>query len=139
MKALKTLFAAVAMLTGVLAIPAMAGKDDPLFVNLSSDNSHRAMMAVRFGKVMFEKGHPVTIFLNDNGVLVASTAKGKEFGNEQQDLTALMAKGVTVIVCQHCMMHHGVKEEDILKGVKLGTPDLIGDALFKDNTKTMTW
>lgn len=139
MRSFKTAFAALMLLVAGLLGPAWAGKDDPLFVNLSSDDPHRAMMAVRFSQVMAERGHPVTIFLNDKGVMVAATAKEKEFAAEQKTLTDMMGKGVTVIACQHCMMHYGVKDDQILKGVKLGTPELVGDALFKDDAKSITW
>lgn len=139
MNRIKTLFAALVFATAGLVSTAFAGKDDPLFVNLSSDDMHRSAMAVRFSKAMIERGHPVTIFLNDRGVLVASTAKSKEFSEQQKDLAALMEKGATVIACQHCVHHYGMKEEEALKGIKMGTPEVTGDALFKDNTKTMTW
>jgi sulfur relay (sulfurtransferase) complex TusBCD TusD component (DsrE family) len=139
MKSLKMLLAAFAIAIVGLVGPALAGKDDPLFVNLSSDDMHRSTMAVRFSKAMLERGHSITIFLNDKGVMVASTAKSKDFADQQKELADLMEKGVTVIACQHCMHHHGVKDNEMLKGVKLGTPEMTGDALFKDNTKTMTW
>lgn len=139
MKSLNTLLAVLTIAIAGLISPALAGKDDPLFVNLSSDDMHRSTMAVRFTKAMSEQGHPVTVFLNDKGVLVAATAKSKEFADQQKELTALIEKGVTVIACQHCMHHYGVKDDEMLKGVKLGTPELTGDALFKDNTKSMTW
>jgi hypothetical protein len=32
-----------------------------------------------------------------------------------------------------------VKESDFLPGFKVGNPDLVGGALFKDNTKTLSW
>jgi len=38
-----------------------------------------------------------------------------------------------------CMKHYGVKEADLLPGIKVGNPEVTGGALFKDNTKTLTW
>lgn len=38
-----------------------------------------------------------------------------------------------------CMKHYGVKEADLIDGAKVSNPDLVGGALFKDNTKTLTW
>jgi hypothetical protein len=32
-----------------------------------------------------------------------------------------------------------VAESDLLPGFKMGNPDLVGGALFKDNTKTLTF
>jgi sulfur relay (sulfurtransferase) complex TusBCD TusD component (DsrE family) len=139
MKNLKLLCAAFAVALAGLMGPALAGNDDPLFVSLTSNDMHRSTMAIRFSKAMLEKGHPVTVFLNDKGVLVAATTKSKKFSEQQKELSALMTKGATVIACQVCMHGYGVKDNELLKGVKLGTPELVEDALFKDNTKTMTW
>lgn len=38
-----------------------------------------------------------------------------------------------------CMKYYGVKEGDLLSGLKVGTPELTGAAVFKDNTKSLTW
>jgi hypothetical protein len=32
-----------------------------------------------------------------------------------------------------------VPEPDLLPGVRMGNPDLVGGALFKDNTKTLSF
>jgi hypothetical protein len=84
-----------------------------LFANLTSNDSHRANMAITFGGNQHERGHSLTIFL-----------KGK---------------GATVFICPMCMKHYGVKKSDLLPGLKVGRPELTGGALFKDNTKTLTW
>ena len=34
---------------------------------------------------------------------------------------------------------YSTQEADLLRGVKIGQPDLTGGQLFKDNTKTLTW
>lgn len=44
-----------------------------------------------------------------------------------------------MIVRTLCMKHYGVKEGDLLPGLKVGNPELAGAALFKDNGKTLTW
>jgi intracellular sulfur oxidation DsrE/DsrF family protein len=50
-----------------------------------------------------------------------------------------MAKGVTVIACGHCVEHLGLKEADLLDGVKIATPAIMNETLFKDDTKTLSW
>jgi hypothetical protein len=35
--------------------------------------------------------------------------------------------------------HYGAKEPDLLHGIQVGKPELTGGALFKDDTKTLTW
>jgi hypothetical protein len=36
------------------------------------------------------------------------------------------------------MNHYGIKEADLLPGLKVGDPELTGGAIFKDNTKTLS-
>jgi sulfur relay (sulfurtransferase) complex TusBCD TusD component (DsrE family) len=139
MRLIARLLIAFAMFAGLAAGPASAGATDPLFVNLTTDDSHRANMAIAFGKNQLERGHPLTVFLNDKGVFLGSKAKAGNFGDKQKALDGLMAKGATVIVCPMCMKHYGVTEADLIPGLKVGNPDLTGGALFQDNTKSMTW
>lgn len=92
---LRNIFAALAMMAVALAAatPAMADTDDPLFINLTTDQDHRADMALGFSKAMLERGHPVTIWLNDSGVLLASTEQSGRLADQQKALAELMARG----------------------------------------------
>lgn len=139
MKPALGLLLAVALIMGCLSTSTLAGSTDPLFVNLTTDDSHRANMAITFGKGQLELGHPLTIFLNDKGVLIGSKANSAKFANHQKALGELMSKGASVLMCPMCMKHYGVKEADLLSGIRVGNPELTGGALFKDNTKTLTW
>lgn len=133
-----TLLAALSLLPGVTNL-AHAGDTDPLFANVTTDDAHRANMALTFSKAQFERKHPLTIFLNDRGVFLASRGHSEKFKQHQDVLQALAKNGATVIVCPMCMKHYGVKQEDLIDGAKVGNPDLTGPALFKDGTKTLTW
>lgn len=135
-KLLSTLSLLAVLSTGATAF---AGASDPLFINMTTDDGHRATMAIGFGVKQNDLGHPLTLFLNDKGVLVASKANAGKFADQQKVLAEAMAKGVTVIACPLCMKHYGVKETDLLPGIQVGKPELTGGALFKDNTKTLTW
>lgn len=121
------------------AVPAVAGDSDPLFINLTTDDGHRANMALNFGTKQMERGHPLTLFLNDKGVNLASKANADKFADQQKAITDLAGKGTHVIVCPMCMKHYGVAEADLLEGLKVGNPDLTGGLLFKDGTQTLTW
>jgi predicted peroxiredoxin len=110
-----------------------------LFIGLSSDATPRVSHVLHFSEVQLAKGHPLTIWLNENGVLLASKKYAKKYGNHQKAMAELMNKGASVIVCQFCMKQLGVKESDLLPGFKVGNPDLVGGALFGDNTKTLSW
>ncbi len=123
----------------LLACPAFAGAKDPLFINLTSDDSHRALMAISFGQGQMERGHPLTVYLNDKAVLVASKKNAAQFAEQQKLLSGIAAKGGTVLVCPMCSKKFGVAEADFISGAKLTSPDITGPALFKDNTKTLSW
>jgi sulfur relay (sulfurtransferase) complex TusBCD TusD component (DsrE family) len=139
MKLLSRLMLTLGMFAGLVTGIALAGATDPLFVNLTTDEAHRAGMAIAFGKNQLERGHPLTVFLNDKGVFLGSKAKAGAFGDQQKALEALMAKGAKVIVCPMCMKHYGVTEADLIPGLEVGNPDLTGGALFQDNAKSLTW
>jgi sulfur relay (sulfurtransferase) complex TusBCD TusD component (DsrE family) len=96
-------------------------------------------MALNFGKNQLERGHPLTVFLNDKGVFLGSKAKTGQFADQQKSLEGLIAKGASVIACPMCMKHYAVGQSDLLPGIQVGNPELTGDALFRDKTKTLTW
>ena len=139
MKMLTGLVLASALALCASNAPALAGPTDPLFVNMTADEPHRASMAISFGKAQLERGHPLTVFLNDKGVLVGAKAQAAKYGEHQKMLGELIEKGATVIACPMCMKYYGIEKEDLLPGVQVGKPELTGGALFKDNTKTMSW
>jgi sulfur relay (sulfurtransferase) complex TusBCD TusD component (DsrE family) len=124
---------------GALSMPALAADKAPLFINLTTDEPHRANMAIAFGKNQFERGHALTIFLNDRGVFVGSKAQAGKFASHQKALGELAGKGATVLVCPTCMKHYGVGEGDLISGVRVGNPELTEKALFEGNTKSLTW
>lgn len=131
---LTVMLASAALLAG----PAIAG-DAALFTNMTTADPHRAKMAIHFTKKQQELKHPVTVFLNDKGVLVGSKSKAAEFGELQAALAAIIKGGGNVVVCPMCMEHYGVKKEDLIEGAQVGKPELTGGLLFKDGTQTLTW
>ena len=132
--------ALVAMLAAPLlaAAPAIAA-DASLFVNATTDEPHRAQMALGFAQKQQERNRGITIFLNDRAVLIGSNKEAGKFKMHQDMLAAMMKAGATVLICPMCMEHYGVKKEDLVEGVQVGNPDLVGGALFKDGTQTLTW
>jgi sulfur relay (sulfurtransferase) complex TusBCD TusD component (DsrE family) len=132
----------VSLLAGCTTPPATTAQTDspaPLFINMTTDDSHRANMALSFGMKQLDLGHPLTVFLNDKGVYVGTTANADQFAEQQKTITTLLEKGAVVYSCPMCMQHYGVNEADLLPGILVSNPDAIGEALFKDDTKTLTW
>ena len=116
-----------------------SGKGDALFINLTSDDPHRVNMALSFGMKQLDRGHPLTVFLNDKGVYVGSAANASKFTEQQPTIAALLTKGAVVFTCPMCMEHYGIKQADLIPGLKVSDPDAIGEYLFKPNTQTLTW
>ena len=130
---------AIAALLITVSSAAFSGSNDPLFINLSTDELHRSSMAINFGKHHSANGHPLTIFLNDKAVMMGVKAGSAKFAEQQQALTEVINNGDLVIMCPMCLKQAGFTEADLIPGVKLGGPKITGDALFKDGTKTMSW
>lgn len=139
MKFFKLIVAALALAVAGLSNTAMAGGKDPLFIGLSSNSEMRVAHVLHFAGLQQAKGHPLTIWLNENGIFLASSKHTAKHAAAQKSLAELMNKGATVIVCQFCMKQLDVKEPELLPGFKVGNPDLLNGALFKDDTKTLSW
>lgn len=133
------LFAVFAVLALFASAPSSAETTGSLFVNLTTDETHRVDMATAFSKAMAERGHPLSIWLNDKGVLLAAKEHAGKFAPQQAALAELVTKGAQLIVCPLCMKRYGIKESDLIEGAKVGNPDLTGSLLFKEDTRTLTW
>lgn len=140
MRFLPALALAAALLCAVTPTGgALAGDNDPLFVNVTTDESHRAEMALTFSKGQLDRHHPVTIFLNDRAVFLGSKAYATRFAPQQEMLAAFVKAGATVLICPMCMKYYGVKQEDLIEGIKVGNPDLTGAALFAEGSRSLSW
>ena len=116
-----------------------AANPDPLFVSLTSDEPHRATMALNFSKHHAANGHPLSVFLSDKGVYLGVKASSASYPEHQKLLAEMIASGSAVIMCPPCLRHYGFTEADLLPGIKLGGAKVTGEALFKPNTKTLSW
>ncbi len=139
MSQLARILVTIALLFGNAANVAFAGDKDPLFIGLSSDSSQRVSHVLHFADLQMSRGHPLTIWLNESGIFLASRKYSEKHSLQQKALAELMNKGATVLVCQYCMKQLDVKEAELLPGFKPGNPDVLSGAIFKDNTKTLSW
>jgi sulfur relay (sulfurtransferase) complex TusBCD TusD component (DsrE family) len=112
---------------------------EPLFINMTADEPHRAFMAISFGCNQLKRGHGLTVFLNDRGVMIASKDNAAKFPEQQKLLAEILAKGGTVNVCPVCMKHYGIKSADLLPGLKVSDPVITEAALFAPGARTLSW
>jgi len=134
--AIKTILLAV---LAAFSLSTIAGSSDPLFVSLTSDEPHRATMALNFSKHHAANGHPLSVFLSDKGVYLGVKAAASSHPEQQKILLEMIAGGSAVIMCPPCLRHYGFTEADLLPGIKMGGAKVTGEALFKPNTKTLSW
>jgi sulfur relay (sulfurtransferase) complex TusBCD TusD component (DsrE family) len=136
---MKLIKSVVVALCAMFSLAANAGPNDPLFVSLTTDDVHRARMALNFGKHHSENGHPLSVFLSDKGVYIGVKSGSTQYAEHQKIIADVIAKGGSVIMCPMCLRHYGFSEADLIPGIKMGNPKTTGDALFKDGTKTLSW
>jgi sulfur relay (sulfurtransferase) complex TusBCD TusD component (DsrE family) len=143
---LKGIFAAILIVGFFLSAPLRAEEDKSqgLFINLTTLQTGPAGHAMHFAGTMMERGHPVTVFLNQNAVLFASkSAPQATFamaGKTIRDMMVeLMEKGMKVIVCKMCTKMHGVDPADFIAGAELGNPELVASYLFDPKYKAISW
>jgi predicted peroxiredoxin len=137
MKSLRILVVLVIALSGLVHF-ASAGSSDPLLVNLSTDDNHRANMAIAISKEMLKQGHPVTIYMNSQAVQIANK-NNPRYAMQQKKLMEFINKGGTVLVCPVCEKFFHINQADLIPGVQLSSATAISQALFRDNTKTLSW
>lgn len=115
-----------------------AGEKSSLFVNLTSDEAHRTLMAVQFSTKMHLKGHSLTIYLNDKGVKLASKAN-TQYAEFQAKLAEAIQKGATVYICPMCMQEYSIEGATLVEGIKVGNANLLEKAIFADDTTVISW
>ena len=122
-----------------------ATESKALFINLTSDDTWTASMAISIAHNALRMGHqPVTIFLNVRGVYLADKRRSPATeGNGDltihQRLQKFIEDGGTVIACPNCSRKAGLTQEDLIEGVVLGQEGGILPLLFAPNTVTISY
>jgi predicted peroxiredoxin len=116
----------------------------PLFVNMTTGDSWRGWMGLHFAHATLKMGHPVTVFLNLDGVKLASKSADQEKKPSMQriprDIVADFIKdGGVVLMCGPCMQEFGIGMDDLVPGVRMGQPGLTQGFIFAENARTLTW
>ena len=132
-KTLGTLLVLAFLATGSFAAP-----KDALFVNMTTNDAHKADMATRLPLRMNKAGHPVTVFLNDKGVY-AAVKSNSELSSAQKNISELVKSGAKVLVCPYCMEYYKIDPKTLIDGVEVSDPSKMEKALFAPNTQTLSW
>ncbi|MDX2503476.1 MAG: DsrE family protein [Gammaproteobacteria bacterium] len=144
MNIIKQLLVLFVLLTVLVALPASAsGKK--LFVNLTSDDTNRAAMAVGFAtKVLQKEKIPVTILLNVDAVRLADkNIPQNKYANDKtvtEMLAGFMKAGGKVIMCPMCMKNvGGMEKSDLIPGLIMGGPDVTFPAMLAEGTTVISY
>jgi tRNA 2-thiouridine synthesizing protein D len=83
----------------------------------------RALSALRFAWTADLEGHKVKIWLFENGVYIAKKGQNPAQGltNFGQMLDDLVKGGVEVKACGVCAEARGLKQDELINGVRLAT------------------
>jgi hypothetical protein len=111
----------------------------PLVVNLTSADPHRAQMAIGFALAQIKRGHPTTVYLNDQGVRVAASAGGDALAAHRTMLGELVQAGGTILACPMCTAHCGLEAGSYIAGVTMSSPERIEAALFAPGARSLSW
>ena len=76
-----------------------------------------------------ERGHPVTVFLVQNGVLAARKNAGR--------LRLLSDAGVVLLADDFSLRERGIKAEELAQGIQESGIDRLVDAIAQANTKAI--
>ena len=147
-------FALIAMVCALFATsttsPVQAQTAKPgLFINLTTDDPWAAAKAIMFAhEKALKNGHrPVAIWLNIRAVYLANKNRPSHVHGLLRDknqsiqdmLRAFMKDGGIVLMCQACTKAAGLKPEDYIDGVQMGSWDRVSALLFAPNVKTLSW
>lgn len=103
-----------------------------LFSSAGSENSN---FAIKLAESALDRGHVVHLWLAGNAAILAARDQKeyKKYFHYEGDLKRLLSKGLRVAVCEMCARTRGLKEEDLIEGVKFALMDwFLGSAAASD-------
>ena len=114
---------------------------DSLLLSMSTDNTEVIDGAITIGTVALKRGHEVTMLLRLDSIKVAVSKNSYPVGETvlAKRLSEFMKNGAKVIVGGKCMKDMKLTPKDLLKGVAVGTPDLVMGTIFKKETKILSY
>lgn len=114
---------------------------DSLILAMSTDNPQIFDGAIAIGSVALHRGHPVTMLLRLDAIKVAVAKNNYPFDKQTlaQELSAFIKSGGKVIAGGKCIKDMGLKPQDLLPGVQVGTPDAVMGMIFTKDTKILSY
>lgn len=109
-----------------------------LLITLTHDenNENNVTLAFAMGTKAAMAGHKVELLLLSNAVHLGQVGYGDKIDIGQpfepvKDLIpAFLNAGGKLKICSACMIHNGVKEEDLMEGTEVINADYVVDALM---------
>jgi predicted peroxiredoxin len=133
------------LLTLLLSIFAQASEGyKNLFVTITSDNLKQAGMGVAVANAFQGAGVNTTVLIGANAAhLVLKKGKQELFGptgaSIKDMLVGLSKKGGHVMLCGMCAKFDEITKNDVIKGVKIVTPNDVAGALLAPSTQTLSF
>jgi predicted peroxiredoxin len=133
------------LLTLLLSIFAQASEGyKNLFVTITSDNLKQAGMGVAVANAFQGAGVNTTVLIGANAAhLVLKKGKQELFGptgaSIKDMLVGLSKKGGHVMLCGMCAKFDEITKSDVIKGVKIVTPNDVAGALLAPSTQTLSF
>ncbi|MCX7738921.1 MAG: DsrE family protein [Hydrogenothermaceae bacterium] len=103
-----------------------------ILINLTKDKGQTVDMAFSFLEVSLQRGNETVIWLNSDGVKIASQGS-----KEAAKIKEFISKGGKVYVCPVCAKKAGVTK--LVEGAEFANPDIIFTLLSKDKTRVVSW
>ena len=102
-----------------------------LFLESRDPFESRDQFVIDLATTLKQRGHDVTVFLVQNGVLAA---RRKAFPSQ---LPRLVEAGITTLVDDFSLSERGMQEVELLSGIQQTNIDSIVDILVDENTKAI--
>jgi len=124
-------------------VKTVKNNEAPLFINLTSNQAHRVIYALKMGLDAINQGHPVIVFLNVDGVRVGLKSglahHPTTYGSATEMLQKILNKGGQVWVCPPCLKDAGFSKADLIDGATLYNDKLLENRFFVADLKTLSY
>jgi predicted peroxiredoxin len=148
---MKTILKQVLLALALVIVPLSASADEGkrgLFINLTTDDTWAATKAIMFAhEKSLKNGRDTAIWLNVRAVYLADRKRPSHIHglmaekgmSVQAMLSAFIADGGTVLMCSACSAAAGLKQEDYIDGVVMGSWPVVESWLFREGMQTLSW